>query len=197
MKRFRIVFLLALAVALAGVCQVCFAETVTLPADLTSVEDGAFFGDGSLETVILPESIRTIGSKAFAGSGVTTVNLPDSLEYIADDAFDDTIEMIGTSCFTSNAFTTLTLPGNIKTLNQAAFASCDKLETLVLSEGTEELSFYAIYDCKKLKDVYLPASVTSIGYGTFYNSADVTVHAPAGSYAAEWAAGEGIPVVTE
>ena len=38
----------------------------------------------------MPENIRTIGSKAFASSGVTAVNLPDSLTYIADDAFDDT-----------------------------------------------------------------------------------------------------------
>ena len=66
------------------------ADTLTLPADLTAVEDQAFFGDESLETVVLPEHIETIGSKAFAGSGITAVNLPDSLTFIADDAFDDT-----------------------------------------------------------------------------------------------------------
>ena len=64
------------------------ADTLTLPADLTAVEDQAFFGDQSLETVVLPEHIETIGSKAFAESGVTAVNLPDSLTFIADDAFD-------------------------------------------------------------------------------------------------------------
>lgn len=92
---------------------------------------------------------------------------------------------------------TLTLPGSVKTIEGGAFMSCENLETFVLSEGTEVLSFYAIYSCPKLTDVYLPASVTSIGYGNFDGCPDVTIHAPAGSYAAEWAVGEGIPVVTE
>ena len=79
-----------LAVFVLSPGTAALAETLTLPADLTAVEDQAFFGDESLETVVLPERLETIGSKAFAGSGVTAVNLPDSMTFIADDVFDDT-----------------------------------------------------------------------------------------------------------
>ena len=46
--------------------------------------------DESLDAVVLPDGLETIGSRAFAGSGVTSVNLPASLTYIADDAFEGT-----------------------------------------------------------------------------------------------------------
>ena len=90
MKRIRMLLFLIVALGIIMLFHTSIAETLTLPADLTAVEDEAFFGDESLETVVLPEHIKTIGSKAFAGSGVTAVNLPDSLTFIADDAFDDT-----------------------------------------------------------------------------------------------------------
>lgn len=82
------IFFLTLAFAVMALLQGSLAETVILPNDLPAVEDEAFFGDASLEAVVLPEGLETIGSKAFAGTGLTAVNLPFSLEDIADDAFD-------------------------------------------------------------------------------------------------------------
>lgn len=82
------IFFLTLAFAVMALLQGSLAETVILPDDLTVVEDEAFFGDASLEAVVLPEGLVAIGSKAFAGTGLTAVNLPFSLEDIADDAFD-------------------------------------------------------------------------------------------------------------
>ena len=73
-----------------ALCSAGLAETLTLPADLMTVEAEAFMGDASLKTVVLPDGLQTIQTKAFAGSGVTDVNLPDTLTFIAEDAFDDT-----------------------------------------------------------------------------------------------------------
>jgi len=73
-----------------ALCSAGLAETLTLPADLMMVEAEAFMGDASLKTVVLPDGLQTIQTKAFAGSGVTDVNLPDTLTFIAEDAFDDT-----------------------------------------------------------------------------------------------------------
>ena len=70
--------------------QAAMGEEAILPGELTIIEDEAFFGDKSLETVILPEGITAIGSKAFADSSLQRINLPNSLTSIAKDAFDDT-----------------------------------------------------------------------------------------------------------
>ena len=90
MKKTFLFLITLLAVFVLALGTAAIADTLTLPADLTAIEDQAFFGDESLETVVLPEHLETIGSKAFAESSVTAVNLPDSLTFIADDAFDDT-----------------------------------------------------------------------------------------------------------
>ena len=62
------------------------AATLKLPSNLKTIDARAFYGDQSLDVVILPEGIRTIGSKAFADSSISEINLPSSLVSIANDA---------------------------------------------------------------------------------------------------------------
>ena len=71
--------------AVGGLAQ---EGVLTLPENLTEIEDEAFYGDTSLGEVVLPEGVETIGSRAFAGSTVSVINLPASITSIADDAFD-------------------------------------------------------------------------------------------------------------
>ena len=66
-----------------------YADSVLeLPASVKLIEDGAFYGDRALGTVVLPDGITEIRSRAFADSSVREMNLPASLNFIADDAFD-------------------------------------------------------------------------------------------------------------
>lgn len=55
------------------------AEQLELPDNLKVIADKAFIGNTSIETVVLPEGIERIGSRAFASSGVKNINFPDSL----------------------------------------------------------------------------------------------------------------------
>ena len=66
-----------------------YADSVLeLPASVKLIEDGAFYGDRALGTVVLPDGITEIRSRAFSDSSVKEMNLPASLGFIADDAFD-------------------------------------------------------------------------------------------------------------
>jgi hypothetical protein len=64
------------------------ADTLTLPADLKAVEAEAFYGDTSIDSVILPEGVVSIGAKAFADSSLSEITLPSTVTAIAEDAFD-------------------------------------------------------------------------------------------------------------
>ena len=55
---------------------------------LEVIEVEAFYGDDSLDEVVLPEGTVSIGSRAFANSSLRRINLPDSLTIIAN-ASDD------------------------------------------------------------------------------------------------------------
>ena len=64
-----------------------FAETVMLSDELLIIEDESFFGDSSIEEVIIPEGTERIGHKAFAYSGLKTITIPESIMSIEQDAF--------------------------------------------------------------------------------------------------------------
>ncbi|MBQ7486674.1 MAG: leucine-rich repeat protein, partial [Clostridia bacterium] len=85
----RKVIIALLAVFLVFLFEGALAATLTLPESLETIEASAFEGDRSLDEVVLPEGIVSIRSRAFADSSVTAINLPVSLQEIADDAFDD------------------------------------------------------------------------------------------------------------
>ena len=63
------------------------SDKAVLPADVTSVGEGAFDG-ASFVCVRLPEGMTDIGSRAFADNGLLAyVFIPDTVVSIADDAF--------------------------------------------------------------------------------------------------------------
>lgn len=63
-------------------------KIITLPAQLTIIEEEAFYGSAAIGRVIVPEGVEEIRARAFADSCLTAIELPASLTMIADDAFD-------------------------------------------------------------------------------------------------------------
>lgn len=91
MKSTRRLFatILALALLLANSGLTALADTVlNMPAELTIIDEEAFYGSSSLDTVALPDGIKEIRARAFANSSLSEIYLPASLEFIDDTAFD-------------------------------------------------------------------------------------------------------------
>ena len=63
------------------------ADTVRIPASATVIADGAFAGNTSLTEVVIPDTVTTIGSRAFADTGLQAVTIAGDPD-IADDAFE-------------------------------------------------------------------------------------------------------------
>jgi hypothetical protein len=61
--------------------------SLMLPESLESIGDFAFYRFSSLESVVLPESLKVIGHEAFASTGLTSVEIPDSVERMGIGAF--------------------------------------------------------------------------------------------------------------
>ena len=90
MRRNRIVCLILALTVFTGCCASGSADTLKLPENPKILGEEASFGDGSPETVVLPEGLESSEGKAFAESGVPTVNPGDLRAEIAEDAFDGT-----------------------------------------------------------------------------------------------------------
>lgn len=72
-------------------------SVLRLPTSLKSIEEEAFYQDTSLQEVILPDGVETIGARAFAESSLTKINLPSTLTLIDDSAFSETGSFIVTA----------------------------------------------------------------------------------------------------
>lgn len=81
--------MLVLALLLTNGGVAAFAEAVfTLPTALEIIEEEAFYGSSSIDKVVLSNRVTEIRARAFANSTLSEINLPDSITYIAEDAFD-------------------------------------------------------------------------------------------------------------
>ena len=79
----------ALLCIMLFICSAASASAaLVIPARQKNVGAKAYYGDTSLQAVVLQEGIVSIGSQAFANSSLTDITLPSTLTSIADDAFD-------------------------------------------------------------------------------------------------------------
>lgn len=62
-------------------------KSVTLPSELSEIENGAFFGNGEMNAIELPANVIMIGDHAFNGVPLQELLLPSYLEEIGNYAF--------------------------------------------------------------------------------------------------------------
>ena len=59
------------------------------------------------------------------------------------------------------------MPNTVTELDTWAFADCEKLNEVTLSQNLQSISDFAFNHCKKLKKINIPSSVKKIGYAAF------------------------------
>lgn len=80
------------------------------------------------------------------------------------------------------------IPDGVKVIASGAFESDHSLLSVVIPDGVEKIEERAFEDCYQLASVTLPVSVKEIGKTAFsYCSRELTIFAPAGSYAETFA----------
>lgn len=83
----KILFLLLTAVMLLTLSPFASAE-FTLPKGMKTIEDEAFMNTSAGNILTIPDGTESIGARAFAGTGLQVVVLPDTLRSIGQGAFD-------------------------------------------------------------------------------------------------------------
>lgn len=165
-------------------CNCAALESIDLPNTVTSLGSNAFSGTG-LRSLILPDNITTIGEYALLGNTqLTTLKLPANLETLGNNVLND------------SAVTELTIPGGVKVVGadrQGLFAPAPNLEKLVFEDGVETIKG-SFLQAVNLKEIHIPASVTSIADGVFVIlHPDCVIYGEPGSYAETYAAQQNIP----
>ncbi len=137
-------------------------------------------GEGQeIVEVVIPEGVKTIGAYAFADmKSLTRVVLPSTLERIDQGAFygcTALVEVVGienVKFINQRAFENCGLTGQLNLNSVVAiadysFVGCAKLESVVLSSGTQSVGAYAFSGAKALKSVTIPAEKIKLGRYAF------------------------------
>ncbi len=128
---------------------------VKLSTGLYDISGGSFSGCTSLKQIEIPANIKEIWSSAFAVSGLTSVSIPDTVEYMASYAFGDCENLVSADI------------GKGVGIIERSFQSCDNLETVKFADGFNGVCKYAFINCPKLENVDIPNTVTEISYYQF------------------------------
>ena len=171
---------------------------------ITSIKEGAFCkynkgGDSSscsdgfgLTTVIMPDTITTIGGLAFGKNKISMVKLSNSLtsfetvcsEYaygscrvnsgpfvnnnITQVEIPNSVTEIGEDAFKNNQLTSVIIPNSVTKIGDGAFWN-NKLTNVIIPDSVTTIGS-ATFRENQLTGIIIPDSVTEIGTGAFWNN---------------------------
>ncbi len=127
-------------------CQNLYAADC---ADVKSIELGAFEDCRSMNSITL----SVIGDSDHAYLGY--IFGAESRAYSAN--------------YVPSALRTVELTDKCEVIPPLAFAGCERITSVILSEGIKEIGTRAFYRCRSMTKIELPESVISVGADAFFN----------------------------
>lgn len=123
---------------------------------IDEIPSEAFNGRWAIDKVVLPPTLKKIGSYAFQGTALTSVNIPDNVETIENNAFGRVKRL-----------QEVHLPDNLTALGGSAFEYCRNLRAVKIPSKIKVITWYAFRDCSSLQSVELHDSITGFGNESF------------------------------
>jgi hypothetical protein len=165
----------------------CGFTSVTIPSNVTSIEDFTFSGCPNLTEVNIGKGVTSIKHHAFYSCPkLTTITVDtkntkydsrDNCNAIIEttsntlvlgckDTFiPNTVTSIGDAAFWKCAgLTSIAIPASVTSIGASAFKECPDLTSVTFATGSQltSIGVLAFYDCKSLASIEIPASVTII-----------------------------------
>ncbi len=183
---------------------------VVIPDGTESIGWNAFENHKNIITITIPNSVKRIGYSAFYGcSYLSSVNIPDSVTQIESAAFfdckklkdviiPDSVKTIEEEAFSGcQSLTSIVIPNGVSAIKDFTFSDCHNLVSFSVPDGITEIGCCAFCRCASLSNIVIPESVTIIADNAFAECEKLIIHAPAGSYAEQYAKEKNIPFVAE
>ena len=152
---------------------------IVIKGSVEEIGNYAFYSCYPIEELDLSGNtgLKSIGDYAFDTAvtgidGIKTLNLPNTVSYIGFGAFSF-----------RNHLTSVTIEENPDpeftcTINNGAFAYCDKLENVQLSNNVTSIGGICFLECP-LKSITLPENLTYLGYKAFGDTSITDITIPA------------------
>lgn len=119
--------------------------------------EGAFARRNMLESITLPQSLKTIEAEAFRSCAkLKSMDIPANTDAIGSSAFRDCVSM-----------EKLVIRNGLIKIGERAFENCPELSEISLPDDLAEIYGSVFNGCKKLREIKLPSNLTVIGENAF------------------------------
>ena len=137
--------------------------SIIIANSVTTIGYGAFWAT-TLADITIPESVTTIGEWAFSGTNITSITIPDGVKEFGYWTFSNCPNL-----------TSVTIPNSVTSIGYCAFGWCHSLTDIIIPDSVTTIDNGAFVACTSLTDITIPSSVTSIGGAAFASCERITV----------------------
>ena len=124
---------------------------------VTLIKYGAFIYQAEIKGVVIPDSVTSIGSRAF--------ECCSSLEYVV---IPNSVSKIGARAFSyCELLEYIIIPNSVTEIEECTFSHCTSLASVVIGISVEVIDFCAFDSCYSLKKITIPRSTTRIYWNAF------------------------------
>ena len=132
-------------------------QSITIPNSVKSIGNRAFYECKSLQSITIPNSVTSIGKEAFSCcESLQSITIPNSVKSIGNYAFRN-----------CESLQSVTIPNSVTKIGNEAFWGCDSLQSVTIPNSVTSIGNKAFNDCKSLQSITIPNSVKSIGNYAF------------------------------
>ena len=167
---------------------------VGMPSAPTYIGDYAFENKnswydshGSLGEIDIPASVRSIGSNAFIGQPIKSIDVSHvtsfgegcfNLTMIQSILLNDQVESIPINMFAGcSKLKSINIPANVVEIGETAFSGCKELATVTMGDKVKKIGAEAFSGCSRLEDMTISPNIEEIGKYAFssvhYRDSDI------------------------
>lgn len=143
---------------------------------VTAVGSAAFSRCSAVTGVGLPESVQSIGARAFCYSGIKSMVLPEAVTEVPQGAFlacsslesvtlGSKVVSLGENSFTSSALASIEFPETLESIGAGAFRACSSLGEVRIPASLTD--YASAFSSSGLKRVSFDDGVASVPAGSF------------------------------
>ncbi len=182
--------------------------SLSIPAEMEGrpvyqIADNVFSERADLTNVTLPDTLRVIGTSAFANcTSLKEITIPANVTWTGPYAFfgdsametlviepGEEIAIIGYFAFSGcSSLKSVVIPANYRQIDTRAFSECTSLETFTwesneAGDTDQDIGGFVFDGCTALTEIHLKGNILDIEDANGYTNSNFTIYAPEGSLA--------------